>query len=214
MADNTNNTKTGNSKNSQATNSTPVQQNNTNVNDNLKNAIANQNTNSKNTTTKDTNINQSAKTLAPLVTVLQSIKDLLKQYFTNSNKKTDEQNKKITEVLNKILNKLESATPATPAVASNNTNSVLIKKIEDTAIDDNMLKKYMREFITQFDSTYFSAMKTRMDSINTSLETLINNWSPSVRYYYQGQSDPLPNLDYDIINRLINTCQTIYINHI
>ena len=33
----------------------------------------------------------------------------------------------------------------------------------------------MREFITQFDSTYFSAMKTRMDSINTSLETLINN---------------------------------------
>lgn len=175
MADNTNNTNTGNSKNSQATNSTPVQQNNTNVNDNLKNAIATQNTNSKNTTTKDTNINQSAKTLAPLVTVLQSIKDLLKQYFTNTNKKTDEQNKKIAEVLNKILNKLETANAATPTITSNNTNSVLIKKIEDTAIDDNMLKKYMREFITQFDSTYFSAMKTRMDSINTSLETLINN---------------------------------------
>ena len=90
MADNTNKTNTGKT---QVTNSTPVQQNNTNVNDNLKNAIANQNTNSKNTTTKDTNINQSTKTLAPLVTVLQSIKDLLKQYFTNTNKKTDEQNK-------------------------------------------------------------------------------------------------------------------------
>lgn len=50
--------------------------------------------------------------------------------------------------------------------------------------------------------------------IDTDVEILINNWSPSVRYCYQGQSDPLPNLDYDIINRLITTCQTIYINHI
>ena len=51
--------------------------------------------------------------------------------------------------------------------------------------------------------------------IDRDVETLINNWSPSVRYYYQGQFDPpLPNLDYDLINRLINTCQTIYINHI
>lgn len=50
--------------------------------------------------------------------------------------------------------------------------------------------------------------------IDRDVETLINNWSPSVRYYHQGQSNPLPNLDRDIINRLINTCQTIYINHI
>jgi len=50
--------------------------------------------------------------------------------------------------------------------------------------------------------------------IDSDVEILINNWSPSVRYYHQGQSEPLPNLDYDIINRLINTCQTIYINHI
>lgn len=50
--------------------------------------------------------------------------------------------------------------------------------------------------------------------IDRDVETLINNWSPSVRYYHPGQSNPLPSLDYDLINRLINTCQTIYINHI
>lgn len=50
--------------------------------------------------------------------------------------------------------------------------------------------------------------------IDRDVEILIDNWSPSVRYYHQGQSSPLPNLGYDIINRLINTCQTIYINHI
>lgn len=50
--------------------------------------------------------------------------------------------------------------------------------------------------------------------IDRDVEALINNWSPSVRYYHPGQSDPLPSLDYDLINRLINTCQTIYINHI
>lgn len=50
--------------------------------------------------------------------------------------------------------------------------------------------------------------------IDRDVEILINNWSPSVRYYHQRQTDPLPHLSYDIINRLINTCQTIYINHI
>lgn len=50
--------------------------------------------------------------------------------------------------------------------------------------------------------------------IDADVERLINNWDPKIRYYYQGQSNPLPNLDYDIINRLINICQTIYINHI
>ena len=50
--------------------------------------------------------------------------------------------------------------------------------------------------------------------IDRDVETLINNWSPNVRYYHSGQSNPLPNLDYDIINRLINTFQIIYINHI
>lgn len=50
--------------------------------------------------------------------------------------------------------------------------------------------------------------------IDRDVENLINNWSPSIRYYHQSQSNPLPKLDYDIINRLINTCQTIYINHI
>ena len=50
--------------------------------------------------------------------------------------------------------------------------------------------------------------------IDRDVETLINNWSPNVRYYHSGQSNPLPNLDYDIIDRLIKTCQIIYINHI
>lgn len=50
--------------------------------------------------------------------------------------------------------------------------------------------------------------------IDNDVEILINSWTPSVRYYHSRQSDPLPNLNYDIINRLIKTCQTIYINHI
>lgn len=50
--------------------------------------------------------------------------------------------------------------------------------------------------------------------IDSDVEDLINNWSPNIRYYYQGQTNPLPYLDYDVINRLINTCQTIYNNHI
>lgn len=51
-------------------------------------------------------------------------------------------------------------------------------------------------------------------SIDNDIEMLLNNWSPSIRYYYLGQSSPLPVLSYDVIKRLIDTCQTIYIKHI
>lgn len=51
-------------------------------------------------------------------------------------------------------------------------------------------------------------------SIDSDIEILLNNWSPSIRYYYLGQLSPLPVLCQDVIKRLIDTCQTIYIKHI
>lgn len=50
--------------------------------------------------------------------------------------------------------------------------------------------------------------------VDQDVERLIDNWSPEVRYYYTGQSDPVPKLSQDIISRLINTCLKIYVNHI
>lgn len=50
--------------------------------------------------------------------------------------------------------------------------------------------------------------------VDQDVERLIDNWSPEVRYYYTGQSDPIPKLSQDIISRLINTCLKIYVNHI
>lgn len=50
--------------------------------------------------------------------------------------------------------------------------------------------------------------------IDSDIEHLIDNWSPKVRYYYIGQSTPIPILNQDIIARLINTCYTIFVNHI
>lgn len=50
--------------------------------------------------------------------------------------------------------------------------------------------------------------------IDQDIERLIDNWSPEVRYYYSGQSNPIPKLNQDVITRLIDTCSKIYINHI
>lgn len=50
--------------------------------------------------------------------------------------------------------------------------------------------------------------------IDQDIELLIDRWLPEIRYYYVGQSTPLPSLNQDIINRLIKTCLTIYVNHI
>lgn len=50
--------------------------------------------------------------------------------------------------------------------------------------------------------------------IDQDVEQLIDNWTPGVRYYYSGQTTPLPLLNQDIITRLINTCLKIYVNHI
>lgn len=50
--------------------------------------------------------------------------------------------------------------------------------------------------------------------IDNDIKTLIDNWSPGVRYFYYGQIGPLPILDKDVISRLIDTCFKIYVNHI
>lgn len=49
--------------------------------------------------------------------------------------------------------------------------------------------------------------------IDNDIKILIDNWSPSIRYYHCGQTE-LPTLNQDIISRLINTCLKIYENHI
>ena len=50
--------------------------------------------------------------------------------------------------------------------------------------------------------------------IDSDVEMLIDRWLPEVRYYYVGQLNPLPVLNQDVIKRLIDTCSTIYANHI
>lgn len=51
-------------------------------------------------------------------------------------------------------------------------------------------------------------------TIDTDVKSLIEHWTPKVRYYYHGQLQPYPSLNYDIIKRLITTCYTIYSKHI
>jgi hypothetical protein len=50
--------------------------------------------------------------------------------------------------------------------------------------------------------------------IDQDVEHLIDNWSPDVRYCYLGQNNPIPILNQDVIIRLIDTCNKIYVNHI
>ncbi|MDE5887332.1 MAG: hypothetical protein K2H46_07085 [Muribaculaceae bacterium] len=51
-------------------------------------------------------------------------------------------------------------------------------------------------------------------TIDADVESLIEHWSPKVRYYYHGQQFQYPSLNYDLIKRLITTCNTIYSKHI
>ena len=50
--------------------------------------------------------------------------------------------------------------------------------------------------------------------IDPDIEQLIDKWDPGVRYYYEGGPNSFPTLNTEILIRLINTCNTIYINHI
>lgn len=49
-------------------------------------------------------------------------------------------------------------------------------------------------------------------AIDSDVENLIIKWEPELRYCYKSSANPL--LNKDIIERLLNTCETIYINHI
>lgn len=46
--------------------------------------------------------------------------------------------------------------------------------------------------------------------ISSDVASLIDDWKPDVRYWYENQTKPLPLLNRDIIERLIKTCKTIY----
>lgn len=50
--------------------------------------------------------------------------------------------------------------------------------------------------------------------IDSDVERLIDEWKPEVRYHYYGMKLMIPNLDRDIISRLITTCSKIYLKHI
>ncbi len=49
--------------------------------------------------------------------------------------------------------------------------------------------------------------------IDSDVEQLIDNWRPEVRYKYIAQQMS-PTLNQDLIARLLNTCFTIYSNHV
>lgn len=50
--------------------------------------------------------------------------------------------------------------------------------------------------------------------IDHDVEKLIECWSPQIRYYYARRRNNLPALNQDLIAKLLNTCFTIYTNHI
>lgn len=50
--------------------------------------------------------------------------------------------------------------------------------------------------------------------IDKDVENLIDKWCPEIRYLYAGKRNSLPTLSQDLIAKLLNTCFTIYINHI
>lgn len=49
--------------------------------------------------------------------------------------------------------------------------------------------------------------------IDADIELLIDEWKPGVRYL-RNLSSRMPALNQDVINRLLTTCSTIYINHV
>ena len=51
-------------------------------------------------------------------------------------------------------------------------------------------------------------------TIDADIEILIDQWRPDIRYCYHGGGTTLPPLNQDVIARLLNTCYTIYNNHI
>lgn len=50
--------------------------------------------------------------------------------------------------------------------------------------------------------------------IATDVESLIDEWKPDIRYSYEYAVPPPPNLSQDLITRLLETCYTIYKQHI
>lgn len=68
--------------------------------------------------------------------------------------------------------------------------------------------------LLKLDPTFEETPYLGNGEIDSDVKILIDNWSPSIRYYYYGQPAPLPPLNQDIIKRLINTCQTIFFKHI
>lgn len=49
--------------------------------------------------------------------------------------------------------------------------------------------------------------------IDVDIELLIDEWKPEVRYSY-GLAPGMPSLNKNVIGRLLNTCELIYLNHI
>ena len=49
--------------------------------------------------------------------------------------------------------------------------------------------------------------------IDPDIERLIDSWKPNIRYNYEAMN-PFPNLNQDVILRLVNTCKIIYTYHI
>ena len=86
-------------------------------------------------------------------------------------------------------------------------------KMEEDIEDE--VDSYIKDMLEDYEGTYYDldGMDTDGD-IDPDVEILIDRWLPEVSYYYAGQLNPLPVLNQDVIKRLIDTCFTIYANHI
>lgn len=86
-----------------------------------------------------------------------------------------------------------------------NTNSLSVQGHRFQDIVKNLLK---------IDPSFNDVPYIGMGEIDRDVEYLIDNWRPDIRYKYIDFHAPFPQLNQDVIYRLINTCRIIYTKHI
>lgn len=87
----------------------------------------------------------------------------------------------------------------------NKNNSLSVQGHHFQSIVKNLLKP---------DASFNNIPYIGDGKIDSDIEQLIDRWNPDIRYKYVGTTNPVPALNQDTIKRLIDTCQTIYNNHI
>ncbi len=94
------------------------------------------------------------------------------------------------------------------AVFPNRDNQSLRLSVQGHHFQD-IVKNLLRENPSFENIPYFGG-----GHIDSDVEKLIDDWSPKIRYYHNVSTMTKPTLNRNIIERLLNTCYTIYNNHI